>query len=347
MQYEKAFENFSAGVHLFVPEDKAAYAEKKPCSGFGIIRYAEGSVYYGDVYFDGTHYNKLGFGRQDFLLSQIGDLEPLRKLRRAFYLGQFDYRQTDWIYGSGIMFYVDADNQPACFVKGFYEGLELVGEYQGRLDASMLPDGYTPDMETYFSHWADVLEWQLQALPNVKRLENLFIGDSYFEFWNDEHFCGKKFYEVFPNETCLNIGIGGTRFPSWLPFMDTVRQLPEPERIFLNLGFNDLHRHRNPEIAFADYKKLLAELKEAFPRAAYYLLNVVQCPAELAVARQEEEFNRMTAETAEAFGVQIINMRTAVRDAGGLEKAFDADNCHLNPVGYEAMTEQLQKRITE
>ncbi len=342
MKFFPAYSRFSAGVQAFVPEAPDAYAQGAACKGFGIIRYGEGSVYYGDVYFDGYSYHKLGFGRQDFMLSEIGGFDSERKVRRAFYIGRFDYRETDWIYGNGAVFYVDADNKPACFVKGFYEGLDITGEYQGPFDASNLPDGYTMDMEAHFDYWGDVLRRQLKALPGVKKLENLFIGDSYFELWNDPAYAGKTFYETFDSRNNLNIGIGGTCFFSWPRFMQDIEALPTPKRVFLNLGFNDLHRHKNPDRAFADYKCLLTQLKTIFPHAEYYLLNVVQCPNDLDKEQIEDQFNAMTMDTAGDFGIKVLDMRQAVRAVGGVETAFAADRVHLNAVGYSAMSQIIE-----
>ncbi len=337
-------QSFRTGVALFVPEDAQAYEAGAACKGFGIIRYAEGSVYYGDVWFDGTDYNKLGFGRQDFMLSVLGALDPEHKIRRAFYIGQYDYRQTDWICGDGVMYYVDEDNKPACFVPGYYEGVNLVGPYQGTLDESMLPDGYTMDMLSDFDPWSSMFQRQLRALPTLKTLENLFIGDSYFELWNDPKRAGRTFYELFENS--LNLGVGGTCFDSWLRFTDAVTALPQPKRIILNLGFNDLHRHGDPERAFEDYKNLLAILKHAFPEAQYYLLNVVRSPAFCDKADIEERLNAMTAASAEQLGVTVIDMRSAIEAAGGTEKAFDPDLVHLNPTGYQALHHRLSSIVT-
>lgn len=226
------FKTFSAGVQYFIPEDEKAYAAGKPCKGFGSVRYAEGSVYCGELYFDGKRYNKLGFGRQDFMLSELGTYNPERKLRRAFYAGSFDYRETDWIYGDGIMYYVDENNRPARFVKGFYSGVNRVAEYSGDFSADCLAQGFTPDMEGDFDEWHDVLFRMYSKKDGLKGLKNLFIGDSYFEFWCIKEFCGTEFYDSFDGSENLNIGVGGTRFGDWIMFLDKLRDMPVPQRIF-------------------------------------------------------------------------------------------------------------------
>ncbi len=345
MEYFEAGRRFAAGVHVFQPEDPAAYAEKKPTMGYGVIRYPEGSVYYGPVFFDGERYHKLGFGRQDFYLSDIGAFDPERQVRRAFYMGQFDYRETDWIYGNGVVYYVDRDNRPACFVKGFYEGLDITEPYRGEFDYSQLPPGFTPDMEAHFDFWADTFCRQMKAREQVRELENIFIGDSYFDLWGNLDFTGKLFYEDFPNEKNLNLGIGGTTCRGWMRFMEQAETLPCPKRVFLNLGFNDIHRQRDPQKKFAEFQILLSALRERFPEAEYHILNVVQCPLHVADAWAEEELNDLIAGAADALNLHIIDMRSTIRENGGVDSCFHADQIHLNAKGYRLMAARV-KEIT-
>ena len=67
-----AYKTNSAGVWYFVP-DGGVFKKGKPCKGFGAIKYAEGSVYTGDIFYDGKNFNKKGYGQQDFTKSNIGD----------------------------------------------------------------------------------------------------------------------------------------------------------------------------------------------------------------------------------------------------------------------------------
>ncbi len=345
MHFFPEYKCFGIGVQVFAPEDPGAFERGDACKGFGMIRYQDGSVFYGDVCFDGTRYHRIGFGRQDFLLSHLGVFNPEHKVRRAFYIGQFDYRKTDWIYGNGAMFYVDADNKPAYFVKGFYEGEYIFREYQGDFDSSILPNGFTVDMEAFFDPFSDVLQQKMRAISGVKKLENLFIGDSYFELWNNPAYAERTFYEIYQNEYNLNLGVGGTCFCNWLRFVPAVKTLPEPKRIFLNLGFNDIHRHQPIDSVFANFIQLMTILQNEFPNSEYYLLNVVQCPRLPEMAEIEEEFNSMTLASAKKYRLKIIDMRSAIQAVGGTEKAFVADNLHLNPIGYSAMEQEISKII--
>ena len=340
----RCFHNFSAGVQFFVPEDETAYASGKPCHGFGSVRYYEGSVYYGQLYFDGEQYNKIGFGRQDFLLSSaISTLEPFRKIRKAFFIGQFDYRKTDWIYGNGVLYYVNEDNRPACFKKGFFEGLTKIAEYEGEFDPSTLADGFTPDMERDFDEWTDMLTHMLERSTNVVSLENLWIGDSYFELWDNAAYLGAHFYDAFDNATNLNIGVGGTRFCDWLRFIKDLDELPAPKQIFLNLGFNDIHSGFSAECVFGSLTEFLKQFRARFPYAEYVLLNVVKAPNYPNYYEEEEKFNAMTREAANRLNVKIVDMRTQIEHAGGINQCFHVDGIHLNARGYQAYSALIRK----
>lgn len=338
-----AFKNFSDGVQFFVPDDASAYASGKPCNGFGSVRYGEGSVYTGELYFDGTNYNKLGFGRQDFMLSELGALNPERKLRKAFYIGSFDYRETDWIYGNGVMYYVDENNRPACFVKGFFEGVNKTGEYDGEFSADCLASGFTPDMEQNFDEWHDVLAKMYSKKSGLKKLKNLFMGDSHFEFWCIETFSGNMgFYSCFDGSENLDIGVGGTRFCDWIKFLNELKDLPVPERVFINLGFNDIHCNRSAERVYGNYLEVVKILKERFPAVKIYLLNIAKAPVTDTYYAEEERFNSMTKASASELGVNIIDMRSTM---AAEKDVYFTDKIHFNNHGYQIIADKIKSII--
>lgn len=342
----KAFESFSCGVQFFAPDDERTYAEGKPCAGFGAVRYGEGSVYCGDLYFDGKEYRKLGFGRQDFMLSEFGGLSKYRNIRKAFFIGAFDYRKTDWIYGNGVLYFVDGNNKPACFMKGFFEGLSKVRDYEGAFDASCLAEGYTSDMECEIDDWSDVFDGALSDYGRITSFENMFIGDSYFEFWNSREYAGELFYEAFDGARNLNLGVGGTHFYDWPLFLARLGGISAPKRIFINLGFNDIHAGHTAEQAFEDCKEILGTLKGLFPDAEYYLLNVVKAPSFGIFYSEEEKFNAMTKAAEGRLGVQIVDMRSEIERAGKSGNCFHADSVHLNAYGYRVFS-SVVKKITD
>ncbi len=342
-----AFKTDSAGVQYFIPQDDTAYEQGKPCFGFGMVRYWEGSIYSGDIYFDGKEYNKLGYGRQEFMRSLIGGVDAWRPVRKAFYVGEFDYRKTDWMYGNGVMYYVDLENRPVCFVKGHFEGDHLLGEWEGEFDYSNLSLGYTKEMEQSFDGWLDSLADHLKRAEKITSLENLWIGDSYFDLYTSEEYSGASFYPNFPQTINLNIGIGGTKFSDWLRYLPDIEglKLSCPKRIFLNLGFNDIHSRHTPETILSNAKTLTAWLHAQFPEAKIYLNNIVKCPLYPEFYGLEEQTNALILANAEDMGVEIVDMRSLIEARSNEGHSFAPDNIHLNPFGYEAFTQKFKEII--
>ena len=348
----KIFPDFiknSQGVQFFVPDDEKAYSNGKPCHGFGMVRYGEGSVYCGGLYFDGAQYNKLGLGRQDFTLSLIGDLNRMN-IRKAFFCGGFDYRETDWIYGNGVLYYTDANNKPYCFVKGFFEGVNKVGEYVGDFDYSSLSDGYTPDMEKDIDDYMLTLKAHIKDYENVLSLENLFIGDSYFDLWGSEEwaaeYAGVPLYKLLDNAHSLNLGVGGSKFSNWDErFIEEFKHIAPPERIFINLGFNDIHANRSAERVLKEMKHTLSLLRKYFPDSKYVLLNVVKSPSMAKYYAEEERFNEMTKAAADELGYKYIDMRSLVGEREKEVHCFSSDDLHLNPEGYKIMYKAVKDVI--
>ena len=328
--------NNGVGLWFFVPDDAEAYGAGRACNGFGAVRYREGSVYCGPLFFDGKNYNKLGYGRQDFSLSELGAFDAGLGARKAFFIGNFDYRKTDWIYGNGVLYYSDIDGNPKYFVKGFFEGLFKTGAYDGAFDYGTLANGFTPDMERDFDEWRIVFDRVMAAAKNVRELKTLYIGDSYFEFWANGRDC-TPFYSTHDNSSNLNIGVGGTTFDVWNNrFAQEIETLPCPERIALNLGFNDIHMGRSAERTFAEFKRAVAFFRSFLPNVKIFLSNVVKAPAFETRYAEEEKFNAMAARSAERLGVAVIDMRTVIEKAGEGGECFAEDRVHLNPRGYSA-----------
>lgn len=173
-------------------------------------------------------------------------------------------------------------------MKGFFDGIHKTGAYQGVWSNSLLSDGYTPDMERDFTERDALFAWESENLSCMKELENLFIGDSYFEFWNRRRFSQVLFCEKYDTSRNGNIGLGGTTFVDWMRYIPKLSAVPQPKKIFINLGFNDIHTGARAEVVFENYKRVLSMLKKMFPNSAYYLLNVVRSPCYVPFYAEEE-----------------------------------------------------------
>lgn len=330
-----AYTTNSVGVWYFIPAD-GIFKSGKPCAGFGSIKYAEGSVYVGDIFYDGKNFNKLGCGQQDFSRSDIGGvIEELGEKRYKF-AGRYDYRKTDWIYGNGVLYYTDAHGEPTHFKKGFFKGLDKVGEYKGEFDYSSLLKGYTPEMEFDYDENAGRLEarWrQIKEIAgNAQRITALFLGDSYFELADNPEYAGANLLSKRFDKTFVNIGIGGSAFSDWIEWSDKFRDFPAPENIVINLGFNDLHTGRNPERVYRDFLKLLKLLRGYFPASDIYLISVVHSPNHVYFRDAENVYNAKIKANAAKNGVTVVEWNSIIENNS--ENCFHKDAIHPNERGY-------------
>lgn len=146
----------------------------------------------------------------------------------------------------------------------FTNQLNLLGFFNTSANVETQSIGYylaaeilnTPDMERDFTERDALFAWESENLSCMKKLENLFIGDSYFEFWNRRRFSQVLFCEKYDTSRNGNIGLGGTTFVDWMRYIPKLSAAPQPKKIFINLGFNDIHTGARAEVVFENYKRV-------------------------------------------------------------------------------------------
>lgn len=342
----EAFKTNSVGVWYFMPNE-GAFQKGKPSKGFGCIKYAEGSVYTGDLYYDGKHFNKIGFGKQDFTQSNIGDVLPAVGERKYLFVGRYDYRKTDWIYGNGVVYYTDREGNPTHFRKGFYSGLGKIGDYRGEFDYSRLLKGYTPEMEFDYDEGAGILEerWKAiqAAIEKVHKIESLFIGDSYFELADSPKYAGKNLLKNTFINNCVNAGVCGSQFSDWLGWIEKFKDIPAPEKIVINLGFNDLHAGKPYERVYRDFKKFLKLLRGYFPNAKIYLICAVHCPNDVNCYDEEVAYNSTVKARAKKNGIVVGDWNDRISASG--VNCFHSDAVHPNEKGYGLFVQFLKELL--
>jgi len=342
----EAYKTNSVGVWYFVPNE-GEFHKGKPCKGFGCIKYAEGSVYTGDIYYDGKNFNKIGFGKQDFTQSNIGGVIEAIGERKYLFVGRYDYRKTDWIYGNGVVYYTDKNGNPTHFRKGFYQGLDKIGEYQGEFDYAQLLCGYTPKMEFDYDEGAGIREvrWStiLSAIEKVHRAKVLFIGDSYFELADNPEYAGENLLKNTFSEDCVNAGVCGSKFSDWLEWIDKIKDIQAPEKIVINLGFNDLHAGKSYERVYRDCKKFIRLLRSYFPETKIYLICAVHCPNDVNFFDEEVTYNETVKMRAGKNGVIVGDWNDRIERSG--VNCFHPDAIHPNENGYGLLIQFLKELL--
>ena len=338
-----AFKKNSVGVWWFCPDEPSLYRKKKPCYGFGQIKYLEGSVYTGRVFFDGKNYLKKGKGQQDFTTSCLSQLSKVTNEKLYKFVGNFNDVNSAWIHGNGVKYYVNSENKPTHFQIGYFSRLDKKGEYRGEFDYDSLLDGYDKSMQFEIDERAILIDKEKENIKNIDRLDNLFIGDSYFELWNYEEYSKNTFYNVFKNS--LNLGLGGTRFYDWIPYVYKLKDLKAPKNIIINLGFNDIHCEETRRAVQVHLRRIefLKLLRDIFPDSNYYFVNVVHAPLFKDLVDVEEQLNRYLESGQTKYNYKVID--NCLNIASSKENPFFIDLVHLNHHGYELFESLIKKYI--
>lgn len=186
-------------------------------------------------------------------------------------------------------------------------------------------------------------------------------------------FTGSSLMEQFPineiamthgvNKVIYNRGIGGYTIPEMLKAMDEQIFDLEPEKIFINIGTNDISREEETiETLTARYRAVLMQIKEKLPAAkvylmAYYPVNVkvaakqpwpdADKAAKLRLERLDKA-NAAVRELAAEFDYSYIDVNEGLTDENGQTKeAFSIDGIHMWSDAYEVIFENMKKYILE
>ena len=182
-------------------------------------------------------------------------------------------------------------------------------------------------------------------------------------------FTGSSLMENFPiTEYCLNEGlpmaynrgIGGYTTDEFLESIDAMLLDPQPAKLFINIGTNDLRALPNGEDWFshlsANYRRICEIIREKLPDTmvymmAYYPVNeetMRRTNPEPAVRTNEAigRANRMVSHLAAEFGFCYIDVNDGLKDANGQLKAeHTQDGIHFDAAAYRTVFERLKKYL--
>ena len=183
-------------------------------------------------------------------------------------------------------------------------------------------------------------------------------------------FAGSSLMEMFPIEQMTdtldlpyiiyNRGVGGYRIHDLLQVLDTCIFDLEPDRVFINIGTNDLSDSSfTMQDLFEQYSQILDEIRNHLPQTrvylmAYYPVNY-EAAAEDAKAclriRTNERIlqaNELVHKLADEYGYRFINVNKNLMDEYGRLKAeFTIEGIHIKPEGYQAILEDVLQYVRE
>lgn len=183
-------------------------------------------------------------------------------------------------------------------------------------------------------------------------------------------FTGSSLMENFPiTEYCLNEGlpmaynrgIGGYTTDEFLESIDAMLLDPQPAKLFINIGTNDLRALPNGEDWFshlsANYRRICEIIREKLPDTmvymmAYYPVNTAALAAQGypgPMVRTNENIaraNRMVEGLAAEYGFHYIDVNDGLKDEKGELKAeHTQDGVHFDAAAYRTVFDRLRQYL--
>ncbi len=324
---------------------------KGDCIVKGFIRFNDRSTYEGDIYFDGNNgYYRCGDGVQDFTeCNYTGDVAGGPKREYLYkYVGKFDYRISQWIYGNGVMYFTDVNQNPTSYLPGFFTSLKLLKDYDGDVNGITLLDGYRTSMRTEYHPQQGRVNAYVAKYGN-REAQILFAGDSYLDMWQASYQI-TSYENDMKDYDSINVGIGGTIAEEW-NYMTEELILPFcKDQVVFHLGFNDLHMGASPTEAMESMKKMIERIRKEKPNIRFYLLSVEPSPAFSSYLSLEKELNRLYREYAgQDERIDFIDSASLFmagdKPIDNLASYFISDRVHMNKSGYDKWVALIKESL--
>ena len=221
----------------------------------------------------------------------------------------------------------------------------------------ILKDAQRQMMQTMRAHFAREKERKLENF----RAQNLYIQKG------KTLFTGSSLMEQFPiTEFCLNEGlpvaynrgIGGYTTDEFLEGVGPMLLDPEPGKLFINIGTNDIAPREDGETWFdhlsRNYRKICGIIREKLPETEVYMMAYYPVNGNAPGAKENpgmkvrtnenvNRANRMVEELAREFGFHYIDVNDGLKDQhGNLKIEHTADGIHFDAAAYRTVFERLR-----
>lgn len=190
----------------------------------------------------------------------------------------------------------------------------------------------------------------------IKRGKTLFTGSSLMEQFPIAEYCLNDGLPV-----AYNRGIGGYTTDDFLAAIDTVLLDPQPSKLFINIGTNDIRPMPEGEDWFEhlskNYRRICDIIREKLPDAEVYMMAYYPVNGHVALAQDNsamrvrtneniDRANRMVRKLAEEYGFNYIDVNDGLKDEqGNLKAERTMDGIHFDPAGYRTVFERLKKYL--
>lgn len=209
----------------------------------------------------------------------------------------------------------------------------------------------------YFNHEKErkLINYRQQN-QYIKKGQTLFTGSSLMEHFPISEYCLNEGLPI-----AYNRGIGGYTTDEFLDSIDEMLLDPEPSKLFINIGTNDIRSMPDGDDWFehlsVNYRKICEIIRDRLPNTvvymmAYYPVNADAAPAANAAAMQVrtneniDRANRMVEKLAEEFGFHYIDVNDGLKDArGNLLAEHTGDGIHFDAQAYRTVFDRLKQYL--
>jgi len=203
----------------------------------------------------------------------------------------------------------------------------------------------------------EIRERFAQQNPTAKKGQIVFVGSSLMEIFPIE----KMQQGLGLDKLIYNRGVRATTTADLLKHMDLCIFDLAPDKVFINIGTNDIGFNVPESTFLANYDEILRQIKEKLPETqvfvmAYYPVNSVADFGESEV-EHESLFATRTNEIlalasskvallAQKYRFEFINVNAGLADAdGNLRQELTFDGGHMLPAGYEIVLGNMKKYL--
>jgi lysophospholipase L1-like esterase len=179
----------------------------------------------------------------------------------------------------------------------------------------------------------------LARLP-IDSTDIVFVGDSETQFF--------LLNEEFNNCHLKNRGIMGDTSDGLLFRLSSVTD-GKPQKIFIQIGINDLLRGISPTTIAINLKKIIDRIKRDSPRTKIYVQSIFPSNAIVnsrSITPQIKQTNEVIYKTTQTSNVKYIDLFSVFSIDDQLNKKYDAgDGQHLSGEGYKEWVDIIKSDV--
>lgn len=216
---------------------------------------------------------------------------------------------------------------------GFSFLLHKVSTWQtfGSKKNSMYDNPYYWDKKSHF-----------ETLPKSEA-DIVFLGDSLTDC------C--EWQEFFRNVSIKNRGISADTTNGILNRIDEIVE-PQPQKVFILIGINDLNQGRRIDDIFNNYQLILKVFKEKAPQTKVFVQSLLPVNNQRfpnnGVNSKVTELNTKLKNLAQDLSFQYIDLFSSFLDEDyQLDTRYTTDGLHLNGQGYLIWQEIIKKNVVD